>query len=117
MEVNDNIDWKSEANAVIEDVKQFVSSISIAKEPESNDMSIYFDIETFEREKFIVSMRSYGFTILNPNDKNNQDSDDNQPIVYETINALLDSKSVEYRKAFANSLLTKLTSIVDDKTN
>ena len=123
------MDWKTEACAVIEDVKPYVSSIKIARDQKSCDMRIYFDIETLELQKFVVSMDSNGFSICD-NDQNNgstteasnsntspsscnrYDQDQqNETKIYETINALLDDNSVEYRKAFAQALLKRMKSL------
>lgn len=113
------MDWKAEAAAIIDDVKPFVESIKISDKHESSDMRIYFTIVTLERQILDVMLDSSGFSICDtscgygsrtdpeesPNVTNFEDR------VYETINALLDDKSVEYRKAFARALSTKISSL------
>lgn len=104
----EHLNWAKEAQAVIEDIKDFVSSIVIAESPKSDALRIYFDLETLEKDKFIIAMDSGGFSIVSQ-------SSDSTPVVYETINALLDSKSLKFRNAFASSLLTKINSLVHDR--
>lgn len=100
-----NMDWKAEANAVIDDVKPYVASIKVADNKESSDMRIYLSVETLELKKFLVSMDSNGFSIC--------DRDDSS-IIYETMNALLDDNSVEYREAFGRALLKKVELLRDN---
>lgn len=100
------MDWLNEANAVIKDIKPFVSDIKIAEVPESCNMMIYFNIETLEKRKLLVSMSACGFCIIN--------SDGIEVIsenIYETINSLLDANSCGYRRAFAKSLIEKINTI------
>lgn len=94
------MDWSCEAQAVIEDIRDFVSSISVANSPKSENSRICFDIETLEKESFTIVMDSSGFHIL-----------DDTSTVYETINALLSTKSVGFRNAFASALMSKLNSL------
>lgn len=126
------MDWKAEADAVIEDMRSFVKSIEISGEQESSDTRIYFDIVTLEGEHLVVMMSSNGFSICNrANESKDEharelnstgdqpDQTSNNPtkceyIVYETINALLDDNSEGYRKAFAQALLTKINSLADN---
>lgn len=121
-----NLDWKAEAQAVIDDMRQYVSSIDVSRELNSSDMRVYFDIKTLEAKRLLVSMDSNGFVICDskmPKDNGLGDKPDDEQIshdksignnsgkIYETINALLDDNSGEYRKAFARTLLNKIESI------
>lgn len=114
------MDWEHEAKAVMDDVRLFVNKIEIATSRNSDNMRIYFDIETLERAKFTVAMDSDGFSICDNNQETRneierqlEDEDQQNRKIYETIYALLDDNSVEYRKAFAQALMTKVDSIRD----
>lgn len=100
------VNWEKEAEAVINDIRDHVSHVAIAKSPNSDPSRIYFDLETLEGDKFIIAMDSRGFTISNVN------QNDKSSHVYETINALLDNKSSKYRAAFASSLVSKMNSLL-----
>lgn len=101
------MDWPAEARAIIDDIKPFVKRISVSEGLGSSNMIIYFDIETFESRKILVSMNSNGFCILR-DDKEGSQLENN---IYETINSLLDEISSGYREAFVNSLIQKMGSI------
>lgn len=125
------MDWEAEAKALIEDIKPFVSKVEVSQEHRSCDMKIYFDIETLEKKKFIVMMNSSGFQISDmvrmdptigqaPADEGHSmakgadgdgNEDDQEVKVYETISALLDDHSPNYRRAFAEALRDRLNSI------
>lgn len=119
------MDWMAEADAVIEDVKLFVSDIRVATNQESSDMRIFFEIVTLEKEKMIVAMDASGYTILECESQSDTDLSDNyvsqdamsnkESRVYETINALLDDRSTGYRNAFALALLNKIKSIDNER--
>lgn len=109
------MDWKAEAEAVIEDVNSFVSSIKISCTLESNDLMIFFEVVTLEMQEFTVKLDSSGFSIRDIErdegrrketfNSNNSHQNEN---VYETIHSLLEDKSVMYREAFARALIDKL---------
>ena len=73
------MNWHAEARALIEDMRKFVLKIEVSQEYKSKDTRIYFDIETLEGNKLIVSMDSDGFSICDrprqgEKDKNLPDS-------------------------------------------
>lgn len=113
------MDWKAEANAVIDDIRLFVNSIEVSDKQESSDMRIYFTIVTLEGHILEVMMDSSGFSVCDTNGGYGSRSNleelsgttNRKDRVYETINALLDDNSVEYRKAFAQALSTKINSL------
>lgn len=120
------MDWKTEANAVINDIKPYISTIKISDVHPSNAMRIYFELETLEKEKLIISMDSTGFrvcdscefvphqsetkTLKHLDDVQDEQDDDTHgdEKVYETIYSLLNERSVKYREAFAEALSTKI---------
>lgn len=121
------MDWRAEAIAIINDISKFVHKIEVSHRLESNDMRIYFDIETKERAKLIVSMDSIGFRICDKDELRQKTNEASQvdgdalekatravidhTKVYETINALLDDNSPMYRDAFAHALMDKISSV------
>ena len=92
------MDWKSEAQALVDEMSPFVKNISIT---ETSDSQVNFEIVTLEGNFLLVAMKSDGFRIYNMDDSH----------VYETLNSLLDDNSNDYRKAFAQALLNKLNSL------
>lgn len=129
------MDWRAEAAALIDDMKNYVHKIQISNQHKSSDTRVYFDIETLERLPFVVSMDSCGFRICDETSKNQgasrpgpgQFRGDRKDVneadtsgqagaldevkVYETINALLDHNSPKYRHAFAKALMDRIRSI------
>jgi len=123
------MDWRKEAQAVMDDVRSFVSSIQISDQHESNEMMIFFEIRTLENQTLVVCMNSHGFTICDetqehPNDNMSFSSEEDSPEdaeserptkSYETIYALLDKTSEEYRKRFMGALLKRIDSRLSDR--
>lgn len=119
------MDWRSEANALIDDIKNHVRSIQVSNHLSSDDMEIFFDIETLEQTRLIISMGSSGFKVcsasrLDTGDDTNLTSLSNgkhdienshSEKIYETIYALLDDNSPMYRRSFATALISKISSI------
>lgn len=119
------MNWTKEAQAVIDDVKPLVNKISISSTKESSNFSIFLDIETLDGKSLLVRMGSDGFSICNDkepkskhmkkcdtNEKPIEDEDqDDDPFVYETIYALLSDNCSKYQESFSKSLMSKLNSI------
>ncbi|CAH0546833.1 unnamed protein product [Brassicogethes aeneus] len=106
--VLDKENWKVEAQHVINDIKQHVSSISISTEKPSSNQQIYLNIKTLENKDFCVELSSLGFKIVgecfdNDNIETTQ--------YYETPYSLLLSISDEYKHSFGNELIDKLSDI------
>uniref|UniRef100_A0A6G1SDG3 GSK3-beta interaction protein n=1 Tax=Aceria tosichella TaxID=561515 RepID=A0A6G1SDG3_9ACAR len=127
------MDWKDEASALIDDIKNYVNKIELSKKHESSDTRIYFEIETLERVTLIVSMDANGFIVCDSEsgkkhldihednsdkpEKEISEDDDTQQLgsssikVYETIYSLLDDNSPKYREAFAGDLYNRMRSL------
>ena len=122
------MDWRDEASALIDDMKNYVNKIEISDRHQSSDMRIYLEIETLEGITFIVLMSANGFLVCDSETSKQQsescgnNSDNaiargtNKPVessfkIYETINSLLDDNSPKYREAFAEDLYNKMRSL------
>ena len=111
------MDWQAEAQALIDDISNYVNKIEISKSHKSSNYRLYFDVETLERTKLLVSMDSSGFMICDKDtggsatSTDNQEQDSEHVKIYETINSLLDHNSPKYREAFAGDLQRKIKSL------
>lgn len=119
----DNTDdegWRSEALAVIADIKQFVNAISISSVLPCDENGIYLNLETKECASLTVELSCAGFrvcgykfdTLVSSEDEAKELSATNSVIplnvYYETPYALLDSISPAYRDSFSNELAQRL---------
>lgn len=102
--------WKLEAQAIINDVKQHVTDIKISEKLRNNNQFFYLNLTTLEDLKFCIELSSAGFTIVgNEHDKiSNRESEH-----FETPYSLLNFVSSRYRDSFGNSLVHKLKQLSD----
>ncbi|XP_063607324.1 GSK3-beta interaction protein-like [Penaeus indicus] len=102
--VHDEEEWHVEAMAVIQDVKDCVSLISISSLPSSNT-TIFFNLTTRENNFYCIELTASGFRIVS-----RKHDDNSEPLeqYYETPYALLDSISPLYRESFSSALAAKL---------
>lgn len=110
------MDWVKEARALIDDIKDFVYDISISTNEQSDNMKIYLNIETLERNRLLVCMYSDGLHVIRETltmDGAFKDDEvrNHKKDHYETIYALLDNFSPMYRDKFCDILKNKLISI------
>ncbi|XP_076226525.1 GSK3-beta interaction protein [Nomia melanderi] len=110
--VLDEEQWKLEAQAVINDVKQHVTDIKLSEVLRSTNQFIYLNLTTLEGLKFCVELSGAGFTIVG-NQHDDKSNVGNQR--FETPYSLLDSVSPQYRNSFGNCLLDKLQKLSDEQ--
>ena len=120
----DNTDdegWRSEALAVIADIKQFVKQIDISIVLPCDENGIYLNLETQEGVSLTIELSCAGFrvcgyefdTLVSSEDETVLLSSSNHDVIslnvyYETPYALLDSISPAYRDSFSNELAQRL---------
>ncbi|KAG0716882.1 GSK3B-interacting protein [Chionoecetes opilio] len=105
--VHDEQEWRVEAAAVIQDVKECVDHMSVAALPASNT-DIHFNLTTKELNHYCVELTASGFRIVGSKfDDNSKPSED----YYETPYALLDNISPLYRECFSSALIARLSAI------
>ncbi|CAO1433742.1 unnamed protein product [Diamesa serratosioi] len=102
------LNWKDEAQAVINDVKYHLSKIEIAENTLSKS-SIYLNLTTLEGTKLCVLMNSEGFRVTG----NIHDCCDikDEVEIYETIYSLLQTHSPKYVNSFAATLAAALNNL------
>ncbi|KAG7198997.1 hypothetical protein KM043_013149 [Ampulex compressa] len=110
--VLDEEQWKLEAKAVINDVKQHVADIRVSEKLQNSNRYIYLNLTTLEGLKFCIKMSGAGFTIV-ANQHDAVSKTDNE--YFETPYSLLDFISPQYRNSFGNSLLDKLKELSDQQ--
>lgn len=101
------LNWKSEAQAVVDDVKYHLNKIDIAENTLTNT-SIYLNLTTLEDTKLCVMMNSEGFRVTG---YIHDCCDIKDEVVYETIYALLQTHSPKYVNSFAAKLATALDNL------
>lgn len=104
--------WRLEAQAVIDDVKNHVRSFTVSEKLQSTNQSIYLNLTTLEDLKFCVELSGNGFSITG---KQHDDTSGKGDEYFETPYSLLNFVSPQYRHSFANSLLEKLNQLSGSK--
>lgn len=105
--------WKLEAEAVINDVKNHVQSFTVSDNLQSTNVSIFLNLTTLENLKFCVKLTAAGFTIVG---NKHDDTSNNGDMYFETPYSLLNFVSPQYRNSFGNSLLDKLNQLKERST-
>ena len=119
----DNTDdegWRSEALAVIADIKKFVKQINISNILPCDENGIYLNLETKESASLTIELSSAGFRVCGYRFDtliveeggitfNNEKIPLN--VYYETPYALLDSISPAYRDSFSTELAQRLQAL------
>ncbi|XP_033230646.1 uncharacterized protein LOC117181786 [Belonocnema kinseyi] len=100
--------WRLEAQAVIDDVKNHVRSFTVSEKLQSTNRCVYLNLTTLEDLKFCIELSGNGFSILG---KQHDDTSDKGDEYFETPYSLLNFLSPQYRDSFANCLLDKLNQL------
>lgn len=102
--------WKLEADAVINDIKDHVKEAFISQNIYSNNQRIYINIETLEGDKFCVELSCNGFRICGRG-YDQRNLDENQ--YFETPYSLLNKVSPLFCTSFGNTLLNRLNNLCE----
>lgn len=103
------IDFKVEAEAVIEDIGFTVKSISISSKLPASRNCAYLNVLTKENKCLCIELSEQGFQVVGENFDENKVSIASK--YYETMNALLDSISPGYSHSFGEALVQRLSSL------
>ena len=104
-----------EAEYVKQDIRFAVEYIDISSSLPYKEDVVYLNLETKEKEKYCIELTSQGFHIISQ--KFDTVENEENGIYYETIYALLDSISPQYRQLFGESLAAKLAAHVQPLEN
>ena len=118
---SEEIGWEKEAQSIIKEFKSCVKVIEISDLPSTNSR-IFFNLETKEGKKFCIELSASGFRICSKKFNETSQSDDEGTLgsqctsdegchmqFYETLNALLDRVSPQYRSCFTEQLIKRLS--------
>ncbi|XP_055855586.1 GSK3B-interacting protein [Episyrphus balteatus] len=109
------LDWSTEAQAIIDDVKNHVNYIAVSKILKSSKTEIFLNLRTIEKTEFCIRASGNGFQIVAEEfDKNSYKKptrDDEEEEIFETPYALLNKISPSYTKSFANQLRKQLEAL------
>lgn len=106
---DEEIDFKVEAEMVIDDIGFAVEEISISNKLPSSRECVYLNILTKEHSSICVELSVSGFRIVSEKFDDKQENSNSK--YYETMYALLDSMSPGYTKSFGEALVRKLSSL------
>lgn len=104
------IDWQTEAQSVINDVKTHVSSIQISDLLKSDQTKIYLNVVTLESEDYCVRLDREGFIVAG-HGKDSQDLEGEETQKYETPYSLLSTISKKFTESFGNRLISELNKL------
>ncbi|KAL1465070.1 hypothetical protein WDU94_004665 [Cyamophila willieti] len=103
----DTINWREEANHVIQDVKDLVQMIQLSdQQPDEN--CIYLNIITKERKDYTIKLCQFGFCVVARKINSPKPINESDVVYYETPYSLLASISGSYYESFGNKLRQKL---------
>lgn len=103
------INWREEANAIIEDIRNHVLSISVSERLPQTEREIFLNCETREEKRFTIRLSADGYQIVGQ-----QFDTKTEPtsIPYETPYALLNAISPGYVNSFGNELSNALSRLI-----
>lgn len=113
----DLIEWKSEAQAIINDVRSHVKDIAVSDKLPSSRTHIFLNVTTLEGRRMCVQISSAGFQIVGSEYDDNTAAIemDQHPIreeIYETPYALLSEVSDGYVQSFGGELANALQKLI-----
>ncbi|KAL7300636.1 hypothetical protein TKK_0006622 [Trichogramma kaykai] len=114
--LNDPNQWKLEARAVINDVRDHVRELRVCVAPgiQNSNSKIHLNLTTLEGNELCVRLTTAGFSVVG--DRHDcVNSEEAVGQCYETIYALLSAISPSYTQSFGNSLLDKLQRVADNQ--
>ncbi|OQR78374.1 hypothetical protein BIW11_06454 [Tropilaelaps mercedesae] len=106
------VPFPEEVESVMNDVRFAVEEISLSTKHPVTPISAHLNIVTKEDRTLFVLMSPQGFRIIG-NSRDTKNVTDGA--VYETIQALLDRESPEYRRRFSEALAERLKAIADQQ--
>lgn len=103
--------WLREAEDHIRDIKNHVKHAAVSSALSSSNTGVHLNITTLEGDDLCVQLSASGLCIVgNTFDDTSLEKSNGQ--LYESIHALLDSRSPKYRESFGNELQMKLLELV-----
>lgn len=99
----------AEAEAIIKEISFAVSEIQLSEKLEQSVNCVYMNLTTKEQKSHCVQLSGQGFRIVGMKfDEVNQEE---YSEFFETIYALLDTISPQYRESFGDALASKLSAL------
>lgn len=120
LDYQDLIDWRAEATAVINDVREHVRDIRIATgaspAADSGRTHIYLNVTTLEDRQLCVRLCGRGFRVVGQAyDSVLADTDESSEMTYDTPYALLGAMSRGYTQSFGDVLSGALQKLADTR--
>lgn len=109
--VLDEENWRNEAQAVINDIRNHVRSVEISKTLKSTDRHVYLNFTTLEGDSYCVELSASGFQIVG---KAYDTVDISEGEYFETPYGLLCKISTDFYKSFGNELMSKLNALHEE---
>lgn len=103
------INWREEANAIIDDIRNHVLSISVSERLPETEREIFLNCETREEKSFTVRLSADGYQIVGQRFDTRAGP---ASIPYETPYALLNAISPGYVNSFGNELSNALSRLI-----
>lgn len=119
---NEEIGWEKEAQSIVKEFKPCVNFIEVSSGLPSTNSRIFLNLEIKEGKKFCIELSASGFRICSDKfDETDEDAGESGSIegcdiqFYETMNALLDKVSPQYRNCFTEQLIKRLSEQIEEK--
>lgn len=107
------INWESEANAIIHDVKEHVAEIAISTLLPSSRTHIFLNVETLEHKRMCVRVSGEGFRVVGDDFDHELPENQLTSDTFDTPYALLSHVSSEYTNSFGDCLTNALKKLTE----
>lgn len=111
------LNWESEANAIIRDVKDHVADIFVSSAIPSNRSQIFLNVTTLEQERICVRVSCEGFRVVGKDHDRQLPDEELDTETFDTPYALLGQVSNGYTNSFGNCLSNALMKLADSKSS
>ena len=105
-------DWKQEIEAVIKDIEDHVRLAAVSS-LESTPSQIFFNLTTIEGSKYTVRLDSSGFAVCGDDHDDASRAEDGLEY-HETVYALMNKISGEFKHSFGSQLEQRLRKLEQD---
>ena len=111
----ESFDLREDARLIVNEVGFAVDHIEQSKTLESSENCTYINITTKEKNVYCVQLSIQGFRVVGRQYDALCEAD--RSGCFETIYALLDNLSPQYRESFGNALISKLSKVQQSENN
>lgn len=111
--IQELLNWESEANAIIRDVKDHVAAIFISASVPSSRSRIFLNLTTLEQKRLCIRVSGEGFRVVGKDHDQQLPEEELDTETFDTPYALLGQISNGYTNSFGNCLSDALQKLAE----